>query len=377
LRRLVVTLTWLVILSLAWPIVERIFADTNIGSFLNTLGAELDKAKDRPKYEAAVEGFFDEIYKLLASLDSSLELPKDKPQEAEEPEKIRLQVPDTQTFSVRNIELGDTRAQVEAMAGREKRASLNEYGVNWYAYHENYRNFFMAAYDENNRVVCLYTNQDLLSSTKGIKIGTPKEEVRNRLGEPLSRIEKESFYYQVTGHDYDVYFIDGSYITIFYDKHENNTVTAVQLIAGDLEKKKQDFYTDPSPQLVEGFEYQLFDLTNAARVAHGVNPLTWNEHVKYTAREHSLDMAVNNYFDHVNLSGQSPFDRMQEDRIVFAVAGENLAYGQFSSIFAHEGLMNSLGHRENILKSEFKYLGVGVAFNSESKPYYTENFFAN
>jgi uncharacterized protein YkwD len=57
------------------------------------------------------------------------------------------------------------------------------------------------------------------------------------------------------------------------------------------------------------------------------------------------------------------------------LAGENLAYGQFSSIFAHEGLMNSLGHRENILRKDYEYLGVGVAFNDESQPYYTENFF--
>ncbi|MEH7309085.1 CAP domain-containing protein [Neobacillus drentensis] len=76
------------------------------------------------------------------------------------------------------------------------------------------------------------------------------------------------------------------------------------------------------------------------------------------------------------MKGQSPFDRMKADDISFHLAGENLAYGQFSSIFAHEGLMNSLGHRENILRAGYEYLGVGVAFNNESQPYYTENFFA-
>ena len=38
--------------------------------------------------------------------------------------------------------------------------------------------------------------------------------------------------------------------------------------------------------------------------------------------------------------------------------------------------MNSKGHRENILQPDFQYLGVGVAFNSESHPYYTQNFYA-
>jgi uncharacterized protein YkwD len=88
-------------------------------------------------------------------------------------------------------------------------------------------------------------------------------------------------------------------------------------------------------------------------------------------------MAVNNYFDHTNLQGESPFDRIKEDGIQYTLAGENLAYGQFSSIFAHEGLMNSLGHRKNIIKSGFEYLGVGVAFNEEAQPYYTQNYYAN
>lgn len=87
-------------------------------------------------------------------------------------------------------------------------------------------------------------------------------------------------------------------------------------------------------------------------------------------------MAVNQYFNHTNLEGQSPFDRMKEDDFSFHLAGENLAYGQYSSIFAHEGLMNSLGHRENILRKDYEYLGVGVAFNDKSQPYYTQNFYA-
>ena len=33
---------------------------------------------------------------------------------------------------------------------------------------------------------------------------------------------------------------------------------------------------------------------------------------------------------------------------------------QVSSIYAHQGLMNSIGHRKNILNDTFKILGVGV-----------------
>ena len=148
----------------------------------------------------------------------------------------------------------------------------------------------------------------------------------------------------------------------------------MQIVTETLEDSKKDFYTDGSTELEEGFAYQLFDLTNASRVNNKLGILTWEDTVKVTAKKHSEDMAINNYFDHTNLDGESPFDRMLDDGIKYTMAGENLAYGQYSSIFAHEGLMNSLGHRENILQEGFTYLGVGVAFNEDEQPYYTENF---
>ena len=85
-------------------------------------------------------------------------------------------------------------------------------------------------------------------------------------------------------------------------------------------------------------------------------------------------MADNDYFSHENKQGKSPFDRMKDDGVSFRGAGENLAYGQSSSIFAHEGLMNSEGHRENILLDTYSHLGTGVSFNEKLQPYYTENF---
>src|SRR5699024_8076534 len=127
-------------------------------------------------------------------------------------------------------------------------------------------------------------------------------------------------------------------------------------------------------ELKEGFEYQLFDLTNAERVNHGLSVLNWEDGVRQTARSHRADMAVNHYFNHTNQQGLSPSGRMKRDGIAFRGAGENIASGQMSSIFAHEGLMNSLGHRENILHRDYQFLAIGVAFDDEKTPYYTENF---
>src|SRR5699024_1372316 len=110
--------------------------------------------------------------------------------------------------------------------------------------------------------------------------------------------------------------------------------------------------------LQSAFEYQLFDLTNAERVKRGYSLLDFNKNIRQTARKHSADMAKNNYFDHNDLAGNSPFDRLQADGIVYQSAGENIAQGQTSSIYAHQGLMNSAGHRKNILYAAYDELGV-------------------
>lgn len=326
----------------------------DINEIMNQLGTKVDEISDS----------LDSLFQKGESEDINLD-------------PISLTAPNSQPFSIANIELGDHRNEVEKIYGSPKRVSKNEYGVNWETYHENYFNFFMISYNEEQKVIAMYTNQNLLSSEKGIKIGSNKEEVLEQLGEPIKGFRKGLVMYQLPeDRSFDVFHLNGSYITIFYDEHEENSVTAIQIIDEKLENKKSSIYAQGNEELREGFEYQLFDLTNAIRVQHGLNILTWDEHVRITARHHSEDMAENNYFSHTNLNGQSPFDRMKEDDIFFMLAGENLAYGQYSSIYAHEGLMNSKGHRENILKKDYKYLGVGVAFNNESQPYFTENFYA-
>ncbi|OIJ17047.1 serine protease [Anaerobacillus alkalilacustris] len=333
----------------------------------------VDQFKEDPTINYVLDTLTQQLHSLLE--------PSDHPQLESSDTFIQapeLVDPRDRLFSIHNIELGNSRAEVEQIiGGSPKRSTINEYDISWDAYHENYQNFIMVAYDEEDIVRGLYTNQDLISSSTEISLGSPIQLVQRQLGTPETFIQYRLFNFRMNSNgEYDVFNLDNSYVTIFYDQHENNTVTAIKIIDEELEQKKNAIYSEPSQQLQEGFEYQLFDLTNASRRNHDLPLLTWDDHVRETARKHSLDMAENQYFSHTNLQGQSPFERMAEDNIEFMTAGENLAYGQISSIFAHEGLMNSLGHRENILKVDFLYLGVGVAFNNESQPYFTKKFFS-
>jgi uncharacterized protein YkwD len=365
----------LFLIYISWPFIAKQLDNSETqANFVSSI-------KENLEVPETISVLYDDIQQMLKQLGFQLdEMQQTQEQSKEEqPEKLELAPPSEQTFSIHNIELGNDKNDIEHNLGAAKRASINEYGANWHAYHENYQDFFMVMYDDNNKAAGLYTNQDLLASTNGIKIGnSSKETVRSILGEPITKIQKGMVIYQLQeDSDNDLFLLDDAYVTLFYDKHENDTVTAIQIISKPLEENKKDFYTDATPTLKEGFEYQMFDLTNAARVNHQLPILAWDDHVRETAREHSADMAENDYFDHKNLEGQTPFDRMKEDAVAFHTAGENLAYGQLSSIFAHEGLMNSLGHRENILRKDYEYLGVGVAFNEKSQPYYTQNYYAN
>jgi uncharacterized protein YkwD len=113
--------------------------------------------------------------------------------------------------------------------------------------------------------------------------------------------------------------------------------------------------TRPRPDL----ETQMLELVNRERAAVGLKPLAPDPELTEVARKHSADMSARGYFAHVNPEGQSPFDRMAAAGVKFRSAGENLALAPTLQI-AHTGLMNSPGHRANILQPSFGRVGIGI-----------------
>jgi uncharacterized protein YkwD len=106
-------------------------------------------------------------------------------------------------------------------------------------------------------------------------------------------------------------------------------------------------------------ERQMFDLVNEERAAAGLRLLAWDDRLVPVARQHSEEMFELKYFSHQSPVSGSPFDRLRTAGITYTRAGENLAYAQSVSV-AHRGLMQSQGHRENILRPEFTRMAVGV-----------------
>lgn len=273
------------------------------------------------------------------------------------------------------VELTDSRTTIVDKLGAEKRISLNEYGTSWYTYHKVYRNYYMVSYI-NGKIGALYT-MDNTFQIGNVKVGMARDAVIAALGNPVNGILKGNVSYSTRNDsEQQTFYRNGFYITVFYDIHNYGKVTALQAISSDVENRKAGFFGPSSASMQQAFELQLFDLVNADRVRHGLSALAWSEKARTSSRSHSLDMAANNFFSHTNLRGQDPFDRMKAAGITYQAAGENIAMGYTSSIFAHEGLMNSLGHRKNILSGSYTNLGTGVQFQSGTmRPYYTQNFY--
>jgi len=106
-------------------------------------------------------------------------------------------------------------------------------------------------------------------------------------------------------------------------------------------------------------DQKMLNLVNAAREANGVAPLQVNLKLTGVARLKVQDMIKNNYFSHTSPTYGSPFDMMKEYGITYRTAGENLA-GAPNVDMAHTNLMNSSGHRANILNSSFREVGIGI-----------------
>ncbi|WP_274364463.1 CAP-associated domain-containing protein [Paenibacillus thermotolerans] len=281
-------------------------------------------------------------------------------------------------FSVGGVAIGDSEAGLIQAFGEPDRKDASEYGFIWYVYNADYRNFSMFGIS-GGTVVAAYANGGnwvIHGAENDLNAGRGETDALRVLGEPLSYVLKGNTRMMLgDGNERDTFVAEGMYVTVFYDVHQARAISGVQAIDREMEQSLKKFYApNPSAALRESYEREIVDLANSARVKRGLQPLQWDAAVAATARKHSADMAENGFFDHMNLSGQSPFDRMKEDGIRYRSAGENIAAGQTSAIFAHEGWMNSEGHRRNVL-GDYTRLGVGVAFSeADGKPYYTQNF---
>jgi uncharacterized protein YkwD len=106
-------------------------------------------------------------------------------------------------------------------------------------------------------------------------------------------------------------------------------------------------------------EREMLDLVNLERIGEGLPSLEWHDRLSDVARVYAQRMAVEGFFGHTAPEGESVGDRVAAAGIPYRVVGENLAIAVTMEM-AHEGLMESEGHRANILNPEFTSMGIGL-----------------
>lgn len=115
----------------------------------------------------------------------------------------------------------------------------------------------------------------------------------------------------------------------------------------------------PAPDGMTDKEKEMLDLVNQERMKVGLKALEPDMELVKLARMKAQDMIDKGYFAHQSPTYGSPFDMMKAAGIAYHTAGENLA-GASTVARAHTALMNSEGHRRNILNSAYDHVGIGI-----------------
>ncbi len=122
-------------------------------------------------------------------------------------------------------------------------------------------------------------------------------------------------------------------------------------------------------------EFYMLELINAERAAHGLNPLQLERNLNQSAEDHSQWMLEEDVFSHTGAGGSNAGDRMRDADFTFSGSwawGENIGFqsergeaGLYDDVAdIHQRLMESPGHRANILDPDYQYIGIGIEYGN-------------
>lgn len=108
-------------------------------------------------------------------------------------------------------------------------------------------------------------------------------------------------------------------------------------------------------------EEQMLELINDERLKYGIGPLILNPVLTQVARDHNKEMIEMDYFSHDSYDGSAFWERIKEGGYPLGRVAENIAMNYPPDVVkAHQNLMNSPGHRVNILNPDYNEIGIGI-----------------
>jgi uncharacterized protein, YkwD family len=221
---------------------------------------------------------------------------------------------------------------------------------------------------------------DKVSVRSGCSNNTPALQTANK-DSKLDVISKVADWYAVKLSNNDIGFIPQSQCTpvvpdvIKPGTTANYTPTAPGTAPGTAQGTKLNApnTAQTNNNALTAQEQEMLNLVNQARSQANVSALQVDMELTKMARIKSQDMIDNNYFSHNSPKYGSPFDMMKSFGINYVAAGENIAGNQTVQA-AHNALMNSPGHRKNILSTDYTHIGIGIRKGGQFGSMFTQDF---
>lgn len=129
----------------------------------------------------------------------------------------------------------------------------------------------------------------------------------------------------------------------------------------------------PPPTDSTGLQ-EVRELYDAHLVARGSRPLNLHPNLCAAAQAHADWMAKNQRMSHTGAGGSNFSQRAREHGYTIRGGGENVAAGYPTVDAVMKGWMKSPGHRRNILNSQWKDAGFGVAKSKNGQLYWSATF---
>lgn len=111
----------------------------------------------------------------------------------------------------------------------------------------------------------------------------------------------------------------------------------------------------------QNFSKEIVSYTNLERQKYGLQTVSEDATLNRAAEDKVRDMLEKNYWDHVSPEGTEAWYFIDQEGYKYTMAGENLAKGFADPKNTVLAWMDSKTHRENLLKPEYRNIGVASA----------------
>ena len=183
----------------------------------------------------------------------------------------------------KNIKIGDSEKVIIEKLNKPNRIDKSEYNFSWYVYN-SYKEKFIMVGIKDKKVVAMFTNNINSCESEKISINNDSNYIRDNY-KTLNYKEKNNIRYEIDSNDeYDIIYKNNKYITVFYNKFDNNRIWAYEIIEKSCEDETSDIYPQKNESIEQSYMYEIIDLINSTRYKNKLNSLKYDEKATKSAK---------------------------------------------------------------------------------------------